>query len=315
MTSKVSKANMANQFSTVIVFGPTGDVGGAAALEASKRGAKVWLAMRNLDKSIKAITKEQEQQGSFHRIQADLSDADSVKQAVQQSGAKAAFIYFTPGIEGSIQAMKDAGIEYVVFLSSFSLEADHPLRQIPPSEFIPYVHAQVEIALEDAGIAHTSLRPAQFASNGLKMNTDQSKSPWEAKVAFARLRSDCIAPNDIGRVGGAVLVNRPSSAAKDVIYLCGPQLLTADEQFDIIMRVSGKKIEVVHQNHEDYTKYMIGKGIPPPVVKYLVEFMAKADNESIYPDYLYKEGLANIKKYSGYEPTSFEEYVSSQNLG
>lgn len=305
---------MADRYSTVIVFGPTGDVGSATALEASRRGAKVWLAMRNPDKAIDGITKKQEQEGNFERIQADLTDPESVKKAVRQSGAKAAFIYHAFGMNGAVQAMREAGIEYVVFLSSFSIGPGQDLRQIPPSELIPYIHAQIEIALEDTGMAHTALRPAYFATNGIRMNLDKSVKPYKARDAYPDLRGDCITPNDIGRVGGAVLVNRPSSASKEFIYLCGPQLLTPDEQWDILNKVSGQNVEVVHESPEDYHGYLISKGLPPPLADYLISSMTGVTVESWYPNNLYGEWVANIKKYSGYEPTTFEEFAKTQNL-
>jgi len=305
---------MADQFSTVIVFGATGDVGSATALEASKRGAKVWLAMRNPDKAIDGITKEQELQGDFERIQADLTDPESIKKAVRQSGAKAAFIYHAFGMNDAVQALKEAGIEYVVFLSSFSIGPGQDLRQIPPSELIPYVHAQVEIALEDAGMAHTALRPAYFATNGIRMNLDKSVKPYKARDVAPDLRADCITPNDIGRVGGAVLVKRPSSASKEFIYLCGPQLLTSDEQWDILNKVLGQNVEVVHERPEDHRGFLISKGLPPPLADYLISSTTGATVANWYPDNLLGEWVANIKKYSGYEPTTFEEFAKTQNL-
>lgn len=306
---------MATQYNKVIVFGPTGSVGGATALEASKRGADVWLAMRDTGKTISAITKEQEQQASFTRVQADLTDAESVKRTVQQSGAKAAYIYLVPGMQGSIPAMKEAGIEYVVFLSTSTVQRDQDLRQISHAELIPYMHAQIEIALEDAGLPHVALRAGYFASNSIRMNLDTSKRPYEAKVTHSHIVGDCISPEDIGRVGGAVLVNRPSPASKEAIYLWGPQLLTIDQQWDIVKKVSGQEIDVIHQTPEEYTQTMIAKGLPPPLVNYLVEAMGKSNSKFGYPEQLYKQYVANIKKYSGYEPTTFEEYVRTQNLG
>src|SRR5258707_699844 len=97
---------MAIRYDNVIVFGPTGAVGGAAALEAGKRGAKVWLAMRDTNKVVDGITDEQERDGKFVRVKADLSDPETVKQAVQLSGAKAAYVYLIhspAGIKGAFQ--------------------------------------------------------------------------------------------------------------------------------------------------------------------------------------------------------------------
>ena len=308
----VSNTNMATYYSTVIVFGPTGEVGGATALEASRRGAKVWLAMRDPAKPIDGITKEQEQQGSFSRIQADLSDAESVKTAVRQSGAKAAFTYYRPLLSPPVQAMKDAGIEYVVFLSSFSVSPGQDIREIPQSEFIPYGHAQIEIALEDASIDHTALRPGHFASNGVRKDLDKSSNPYKARIGPPDVISDCISPGDIGRVAGAVLVNRPSSSPKEVIYLAGPRLITTDEQWSITKKLSSREIEVITHSPEEYTQCLIDGGLPPPAAKYLVKIMERTN--IAYPEPLHQEWVANIKKYSGYEPTAFEDYVKSLDL-
>jgi len=305
---------MTDRYSTVIVFGPTGNVGGATALEASKRGAKVWLAMRDPNKAIDGITKEQEQEGKFERVQADLTDADSIKKAVQKSGAKAAFIYRAFGMDGAVQALKEAGIEYVVFLSSFTIGPRQDLRQIPASELIPHMHAQIEIALEDVGMAHAALRPAYFATNCISMNLDKSEKPYKARNAYPDLRGDCITPIDMGRVGGAVLVERPSSASKEVIFLCGPQLITPDEQWNTINKTLGQNIEVVHESSEEYKSYLLRKGLPPPLVDYLTSTMAGQTLESWYPDNLHEEWVANIKRYSGYEPTSFEEFAKTLTL-
>lgn len=120
---------MANRYNKVIIFGASGDVGSVAALEANKCGAGVWLAMRDTAKTINGITREQEQQGSFIRVKPDLSDPASVEAAIQESGAKAAYFYFVAtkdGLGGTIQAMKEPGIGYLVFLSSPSIGLKKP---------------------------------------------------------------------------------------------------------------------------------------------------------------------------------------------
>lgn len=177
---------MATHYDNIIVFGPTGAVGSATALEASKRGATVWLAMRDTSKPIAGLSSQQESSGKFHRLQADLSDPASVRAAIEKSQAKAAFIYriqTDDGMKSSVQAMKDSGVEYAVFLSTFSLSPDHDVRNFPQDDFVIAVHAQIEVSLEDAGIPFVSLRPAWFASNSFR-SLDKSTSPWVAKITY-----------------------------------------------------------------------------------------------------------------------------------
>src|ERR1700760_1967681 len=119
----------------VIVFGPTGAVGSAAARTAQEQGAQVVLAMRDTTKAIRGLDAEKEKQGSFERIYADLTKPDTVGEAVNKTGAKYAFMYVAQGtsdhMKSTIQALKNAGIELVVFLSSFTVRGE--LKAIEPS--------------------------------------------------------------------------------------------------------------------------------------------------------------------------------------
>lgn len=307
---------MTRQYDNVIVFGPTGAVGAVVALEASKRGAKVWLAMRSIDKTIAGISADAEEKGSFQRVQADLTDPESVKAAVQKSGAKAAFVYLVRAqdhLKGSLEAMKTAGIEYVVFLSSYTIRPDEDYRAIPPESMIPYMHAQVEIALDDLGIPHTALRPGRFATNCFNHDLDKSKTPWEAQVLIGDLMGDCVIQVDIGRVGGAVLVEAPSSH-KEVIYVFGPQLLTNDQMWDAIKKITGRDIVVHHLSPDEKATILKAKGVPTPLVDYMMKVMQAMRETNVYPEPFYSDAVGNILKYSGYEPTKFEEYLASVKL-
>lgn len=188
---------MASKHSNVIIFGATGDVGRSAALEARKRGAKVHLAMRDTTKS---INPELDDAQNFSRIKADLSDPSSIKNAIESTGATAAFIYrvFTDEetYAKSLRALRDAGVSWTVFLSSFTIKKDQEIRSVPQSEFIPYVHATIEAQLEDLKMPHAALRPGNFASNNLRQNLNTSINPPEAEVINGSLLSDCIVPQD-----------------------------------------------------------------------------------------------------------------------
>jgi len=304
---------MAIRYDNVIVFGPTGDVGGAAALEAGKRGAKVWLAMRDTNKVVPGITDEQERDGKYVRVKADLSDPETVKQAVQLSRAKAAYVYLIhvpAGIKGAFQAMKEAGVEYVVFLSSYTIKEGATIREITPEAMIPYVHAQGEIALEDISMAHTTLRAGDFASNPFKLSMNTSKTPYELYAFSEGKRTvDMIVPMDIGRVAGAVLVDRPSISSKEVIYLYGPTLMSELEMCKTLKDVFSKSVKVVQQTPEEWTERVKTAGAPPPVIQYLL--WAYEHGLELYSGSIPSRGAANIKRYSGYEPTSFEDFVKS----
>lgn len=110
---------------TVILYGPTGAVGGAAAVEACQRGAHVWLAMRSTSKEIQGFDSNAE---VYSHVEADLPKPESLKGAVSKSGAKTAFAYAnfqsSYSMRASFQTLKDVGITYVVMLSSFTVHGD-----------------------------------------------------------------------------------------------------------------------------------------------------------------------------------------------
>ena len=301
---------MAIKYDNVIVFGPTGATGSAAAAEAAKRRAKVWLAMRDPSKAIKTLD---ESTGNFERIQADLSDPASVKAAVEKSGAKAAYTYQLHGskdaMRGTIGAMKEAGIEYVVFLSSFTIFPEEDPRDIKQDRIIPYAHSSVEVTIEDAGLAATMLRPGAFAYNTFQQNLVRDTEPWKGVIPQSTRKSDGIVPRDIGRVGGAVLVDRPNEGKKEIIYLYGPKLTTREEQLAIASEILGKKIEVETKNHEDFIQYLVNKGFPEFIAKYLVTSDNGQYNDRYYANGRHEEGVANVKKYSGTEATTLEQFV------
>ena len=297
----------------VIVFGPTGAVGSAAARTAEELGAKVVLAMRDTKKSIPGIDAEKEKQGSFERVHADLTKPDTVRDAVTTTGAKYAFIYLAHGspdsMKSTIEALKSAGIDLVVFLSSFTVRGD--LTAIPPSEFIPYIHARVEINLEEifGRDGFVAARPGYFASNTRQYTADIEKG--EVKIFMPDATVDCIVPEDIGRVCGTVLAKGPQDEER-AIYLYGPELLSQVDSVRILAKVLGKDIKIETVDGQDaYKMFVEERGMPPPIAKYMVRQSEKTvtGQNQVFGSPVTEEQLSNVQKYSGRKGTTFEEWV------
>nr|GAT56830.1 predicted protein [Mycena chlorophos] len=310
---------MSRKYDNVLVFGASGAVGGLVALEAHNRGAKVWLAMRDTSKPIPAIPSEVEKAGNFVRVQADLSDPASVAKAVAKSGAQAAYFYVINGGpdfgRAALQAMRDNGVEYVVFLSSYSVKGEGAqLRAIPPTDWIPYEHARVEINVEDLGFPYfTTLRPARFASNYFRLSLDRSVKPPKANIVAGceTARFDDITPEDIGAVGGAVLVERPSDT-KETIWLCGPETRTAKEGWELIKKVTGRNdIDTTPITAEHFLEKNLAKGLPRPLVESLLSSYVHWQLKMGFEEPEYEVGVANITKYTGRAPTTFVEYLEA----
>jgi len=297
----------------VIVFGPTGAVGSAVARTAEELGAKVVLAMRDTEKPIPHLDAEKEEQGSFERVHADLTKPDTVRDAVNTTRAKYAFIYCAHGMpdnmKSTIEALKSAGIDLVVFLSSFTIQGD--LKAIQPSELIPYIHAQVEINLGEifGADGFVAVRPGSFASNTRQYKAGLEKG--EVKIYRPDAKVDCIVPEDIGRVCGTVLSKGPQDEQR-AIYLYGPELLSQTDSVRILAKALGKnpKIESVDEQYA-YKMFVEEQGVPVPLAKYMISRAGRtaAGHNEVFGYPVSEEHLSNVQKYSGMKATTFEEWV------
>lgn len=300
----------------VLVFGPTGNVGQQAALTAHSQGATVYLGMRDPSKSIPGLP------SSLTRVQADLSQPATLSAAVRETGATRAFIYlaFGPqdGMKASLEALKEAGVEFVVFLSSFTIGAAPfygDVAKVTPDELIAFVHARVEKSLEEVfgDKGYVAIRAGGFATNVLRHKADITGTTGEVRMFGNEFKMDCVVPEDMGGVAGKILAD--GAAEKKGVYVFGPQMISMKEAVEKAAKVLGRKVKVVEIEEDEARKQMDEQGMPPPFKNYLVKKLlevragkGQADNES-RPNY--KEGVENVKKYLGRDATGWEAWVGA----
>lgn len=298
----------------LIIFGPTGHVGSAVTRSIHDYGAKtVYLGMRTTDKPIPGLSSEKEL--GFHRIEADLSKPETVRAAVEKSGANRAFMYIIRGspdhMRSSIEALKSGGIEFVVFLSSGGIRSD--LRAIQPSDIIPWMHAQVEINLEEVFGKHSfvAVRPTYFASNSFFFKSMVIEG--DVKLPYPEVKFDWISPGDIGRVCAAILAaGLKPGERENVVRLCGSRIMSQKDAIGVIGTVLGKDIRIKAMTEDEALEiYQKMIGIPPPMAKYFVNMLKERneDTDGYFKGPSYEEAVANIQKYTGKQPTRFEEWV------
>ncbi|KAK7739073.1 hypothetical protein SLS62_011328 [Diatrype stigma] len=300
---------------TVIVFGPTGNNASVAAQTAHQHGAKVWLAMRDPSKAIPGLTPAAEKAGNYSRVQADLSKPDTVAAAVKTAGATRAFIYVAQGtpdyMKGTAEALKAAGVEFVVLLSSSTI-GHTPHADVQPSEFIPYMHARLEVTLDEVygPDGYVAVRPGGFATNLLRQK--EGIRAGEVKMYGPGFKIDCITPVDLGGVIGTVLAEGPRDGQRKV-FVYGPQILSQKQGLEIIGEVLGKEVKVWDIDAEEALAQHLAKGIPKPIADYMIRSLGDTDPELEDGSWLahYKEGMENVKKYTGRPATGFREWVKA----
>ncbi|KAM0346279.1 hypothetical protein ACHAPU_005706 [Fusarium lateritium] len=299
-----------------IIFGATGAVGRAAALEAQARGAKVTLAMRNTKKPIPGLTPEIEQELGFTRVQADLSDPQSVERAVSESGATVAFSYILfdaeDGLLETYGAMKRAGITHVVLLSAFSITENGGAKQSSEADDVLAVaHGKAELALAESGVAHTIIRPAYFSSNIQMLEDWDDVKRGQLGILYPEAPFDYLAPEDVGTLAGARITEPAPSTGEMVITQCGPELLPQRKAWEIIGKGLGRDITVNEISSEEYRNKLEARGFPPPMINSTIERLAglAQDPSKFYDPEVYKEASTNFKKYTGREPTTLASWV------
>lgn len=301
---------MSTSRKNVIIFGSSGKVGHAAALEANKRGAKVWLAMRATNKTIEGALASSD----FPRIQGDLLQPDSIKTAIKQSGAAAAFVYTiwesNDRMRASFEAFKESGIGHIFILSSISVKSS-AREDINKQHIIAQIHAETEAALDDTGIPYTAIRPGYFCSNIIQFMNELQNG--EIEVAFPNARFDFIAEDDIGAVAGALMTQK-NGPLPHVVRLCGPQLFSQQEALEILVRKLGREVQITELSEAKWREKR--SMLPMPLMDAFVK--AGKDNTPPKTDYegdQYEIAKGNIQKHTGRAPTSFYEWVDRQNWG
>ncbi|RBA21871.1 hypothetical protein FPRO05_00218 [Fusarium proliferatum] len=298
-----------------IIFGATGAVGRAAALEAQSRGAQVTLAMRNTKKPIPGFTSELEKKLGFTRVQADLSDPKSIERAVSESGATVAFSYILfeaeDGLLETYNAMRRAGITHVVLLSSFCVTENGGAKPSSEAdEILAVVHGKAELALAESGLAHTIIRPAYFSSNIQMLEDWDEVKSGQLELAHPDAPFDYLAPEDVGVLAGTQVTATPPSGEL-VISQCGPELLSQRAAWKVVGEGLGMDISIKEINSDEHREKLRSRGFPEPLIKSAVERLANLarDQESLYEPETYREASMNFRKYTGRQPTTFKAWV------
>jgi len=297
----------------VIVFGPTGKIASVAARTAREHGAKVILAMRDTQKSIPGLSSEEEAAGGYERMQADLSQPETVSAVIKKTGAKHAFFYLIfsakDRMKATIQAMKDAGLELPIFLSSYTITKD--VQDVEAEDLIPYAHAQVELSLQEIFTKdhYIAIRPGNFATNTLRFAPGVKEG--EVPMPYPEAKGDMITPTDMGRVSGNVLV-KGKQYGEYYVYLFGPDMVSGTAAMETIGGVLNKSIKINPLYGDAATEHMtLTMGMGETFAAYfnkVYENMSRGDDRVTGKPW-FAEGRANVEKYSGYKAQTYREWV------
>lgn len=179
--------------STILVIGALGNVGAEVVQELLARGARVRAA------DIDVARLKARFGGTVEAVHFDFSDPDTFAAAFR--GVENMFLLRPPQISDvrrlmfpAIDAVKRAGVGYVVFLSLIGIEK---LKVVP--------HYKVEQYLEQAGLQTTFLRCSFFMQNLNTAHRREIRERSEIVVPVGKARTSFVDVRDIGAVAAAAL--------------------------------------------------------------------------------------------------------------
>ncbi|MFF3870064.1 SDR family oxidoreductase [Micromonospora sp. NPDC001898] len=220
---------------SVLVVGAYGSVGSHAVAGLVSAGVSVRGTSRKPGTG--------ELPDAVEMVRLDLEEPETLPAALD--GVKKVFLYASrAGIAEFVSAARAAGVEHVVLLSSAAV-VEPATRHSQSAQ----MHAGVEEALQESGIAWTFLRPTTFASRQLRWAPD-IRSGEVLRIPFLQVRTASIHERDIADVAVRALTGAGHEG--QTYWLTGPQALTQQEYIETIGAVIGRPIDFVGLAPEEF---------------------------------------------------------------
>ena len=152
-----------------------------------------------------------------------------------------------------VDAAKKAGVAHVVKLSGIMPERDSAFR-------FARMHGEVELHLEQSGMAFTHLRGGEFMPAYFRQAPGiAATGTFMLPMADARIAS--IDVNDLAEVAALTLTTAGHEGK--VYRLTGPEANSMYDVAEKLSAVTGRPVRYVNVSPEDYKAANLGRGMPP----------------------------------------------------
>ena len=241
-----------------LVSGATGNV-----------GSEVVRALTGSGEQVRALTRAAGSAAGLppgaEPAVGDLNRPESLADAL--SGVRGVFLLAGyADMPGLLRAVRDAGVERVVLLSSGSVAGGDVANAVVRYNVVS------EAAVHDSGVSAAILRPSGFHSNALRW-LPQLNEGDVIRESFADVPVAYIDPADIGAVA-ALALTRPAGDQATVVTtyrLTGPAPILADERVRVLSRVLGRGLTLVPLSNAQAREEM-GQAMPPQYVDAFFSF-------------------------------------------
>jgi uncharacterized protein YbjT (DUF2867 family) len=283
-----------------VVLGATGHTGSIIANTLLLKGERVRVVGREASRLERFVRKGAE------GFTANVSDAAALTEAF--SGARAAYLMVPPNMtsldyradqeresDAIAKAVKDSGLHYAVFLSSFgahAAEGTGPIAGLHSAE-------QKLNAISALNVLH--LRAGYFMENNLSAIGMIQGMGIFGHALLPDLKIPMIATRDIGDYAAGRLL-KLDFAGKQTRELLGERDISVNEATSIIARGIGKPdLRYVQFPYDQVQQVLMQMGIQPKTAGQFIE-MYKAINERLV-------AAQEPRSPENTTPTSFEKFV------
>jgi uncharacterized protein YbjT (DUF2867 family) len=271
----------------ILVFGATGNAGGAVVRELVAAGSEVRAVVRDPQRARAALP------SGIEVVAGDLQDAGTLRPAL--AGVEAAFLLSGyDGIDALAPEMPAAGVERAVLLSSSAA----PTGDM--SNAVARYHIVSERAVRDSGLAWTFLQPNSFMTNTLQW-VPQLRVGDVVRAPFADVAIATIDPADIAAVAVRALV-APGLESRS-LRLSGPEALRPADRARILGAVLGRDLRFEAVPNDVARKEMT-ESMPAEYVDAFFSFFVDGtvDETTVQP---------TVREVLGREPRSFTDWATA----
>jgi uncharacterized protein YbjT (DUF2867 family) len=269
----------------ILVFGATGNVGGAVVRELAVAGSGVRAVVRQPERASLPAGVE--------AVAGDLADVATLRPSL--AGVDAAFLMSGyDGIDDLVPEMAAAGVERVVLLSSSAAPGGDL------SNAVARYHIVSEQVVRDAGVAWTFLQPNSFMTNTFQW-IPQLSSGDLVRAPFANVAIATIDPADVAAVAAKALVSADLEGRS--LRLSGPKALRPADRVRILATALGRDLQFEAVPNDVARKEMT-ESMPVEYVDAFFSFFVDGtiDETTVQP---------TVREVLGREPRSFAEWVAT----
>jgi uncharacterized protein YbjT (DUF2867 family) len=279
---------------SVLITGPTGNIGGEVVKQCVARRAAVRALVRSRDATARALPPEAEP------FVGDFTDRGAVRAALE--GMERLFLLgpmherMEEHLIGAIEAAREAGVRHVVQLSAIGAHAGS-------SGFFSRVHGRAEQALIGSGLAYTILQPSFFQQNLL-----WSAGTVRAQGAIFNAAGDGeaghVAAHDVAAVATEALTAPIERHAGEIYIVTGPERLTYAGIARWLSAAIGRAVEHRSLPPEAQCSAMIRQGgMPPWQARAVVDLDVRCARGEL------SAVTDAVQRVTGRAPTSVESFV------